>query len=108
MRATPGGIGSQNLTKLNIADAIDKAKANRSERSFAGSIRAYPPSKGRPPALDAIPSIELATQGCGYGYRRTCRQDHWGTGIGAVAFRSCGGKEHFCRRVSRTGEDRSH
>jgi hypothetical protein len=26
-------IGSQNLTKLNIADAIDKAKAKRSERS---------------------------------------------------------------------------
>jgi len=36
------------------------------------------PAKAVPIALDANPAIELAAQGCGYGYRRTRWQDEWG------------------------------
>jgi len=35
-------------------------------------------AKTGPAALGATPAIELAAQGCGYGYRRTLWQDQWG------------------------------
>ena len=37
-----------------------------------------PPAKAGLAALGATPPVELAAQGCGYGYRRIPWQDQWG------------------------------
>lgn len=37
-----------------------------------------PPTKAGPTQLAISPPVELAADGCGYGYRRTRWQDHWG------------------------------
>jgi hypothetical protein len=38
-----------------------------------------PPAKAGLAALDATRPIELAAQGCGYGYRHIRGQDQWGS-----------------------------
>jgi hypothetical protein len=47
---------------------------------FAISVQAapLPPAKAIPTELTISPPIELATDGCGYGQRRTRWQDHFG------------------------------
>lgn len=44
------------------------------------SVQAAPPAPAKAVAAELIMSrpIELAAQGCGYGYRRTRWQDEWG------------------------------
>ena len=37
-----------------------------------------PPTKADPTQLAISRPVELAAQGCGYGYRRTLWQDEWG------------------------------
>jgi hypothetical protein len=63
---------------------IDSAHHHRNLRRLGSSVRYFSascpstPNEGGPTQLAISPPVELAAQGCGYGYRRTRWQDDWG------------------------------